>query len=283
MKKLLIPVLLSSLLLADCTLEKEQKANKLWLESRGMQGVEKYSKIINALEHCSMKKIEVDAYLYIIKKNLNDDNLSLEKLNKIEEKIIEIRSMNNNLSTSSKVSFQETNSQLLNELNQKLVNIKIKIETNQEKLSALKEFQNPSVEQIKGAKIGESIPILIKFSHNNDKVTYSQSIKNLAQAIDEMLTEDSSAKFTITGYASARGTAEYNRGLSERRAANVLSYIEKKYPQTKGHITSYGKGESVLICNEGFSEDTRGDGEYSCVGNGEENESSSRRVEVMKR
>jgi outer membrane protein OmpA-like peptidoglycan-associated protein len=281
MKKLLIPVLLSSLLLADCTPEQEQKANTLWQESRSMHGAEKLIKIKEALGHCSMKKIELDAYLYLINKNLNSDNLSLETLNSIEDKIIEVRSMNNNLSTSSKVSFQENNTQVLDQLNQKLVNIKVKIETNQEKLSQLKEFQNPSVEQIKGAKRGESIPILIKFSHNNDKITHSQNIKNLAQAIDEMLREDSSSRFTITGYASARGTAKHNQGLSERRATNVVSYIERKYPQTKGHMQSNGKGERVLICNEGFSEDTRGDGEYSCP-NGQENESSSRRVEVIK-
>ena len=283
MKKLLIPMLLSSLLLADCTFNAEQKANALWQESRSIHGVDKFTKIKEALGHCSMKKIEVDAYLYIINKNLNGNDLSLEKLNGIEEKIVEVRSMNNNLSTSSKVSFQANNTQVLDQLNQKLVNIKIKIETNQERLSALKEFQNPSVEQIKGAKRGESIPILITFSHNQDKVTQSQNIKNLAQAIDEMLREDANAKFTITGYASARGTAKHNKGLSERRAANVQRYIERQYPHTKGYISPHGKGETVLICNEGFSEDTNGNGEYSCIGNGQENESSSRRVEVMKR
>jgi len=283
MKRLLIPIVLSQMLLADCTLQEEDKANRLWKESRNMQyGEKKFTKIKEALGICSMKKIEIDAYIYIINKNLNSTDLSLEKLNDIEEKITEVRSMNNNLLTNVNVNFKDNNSKILNQLNEKLVDLKIKFETNKKKLSVLNSFKDLSVEDIKKeAKRGESISIIINFSNNISSVKESQNINNLAKAIYEILKEDSNSEFTITGYASSKGEHTYNQKLSEKRAYNVSRYIQKKYQNTNGHIKTYGKGESVLICNNGYSEDSDGDGEYVCIG-GTENESSSRRVEIIK-
>ena len=281
MKKILLPLLLSSILFADCTPQQEQRANELWKESRAMQGEVKYTQLKKALQTCSMKKIEVDAYLYLISKELKK-SLSTSTLDSLDEKLEQVYRTNNNLATNSNETYKETNSHIIDALKQKIVTLRIKVETNEEKLAQLKAFQNPTVEQIKGAKHGETIPITINFRHNNDQVNKSSNINNLAQAINEMLNSNAKAKFTITGYASARGTAQHNQRLSERRANNVQAYIERKYPQTRGHIKTFGKGESDLICNSGFAEDTTGNGEFTCL-NGNENESSSRRVEVIKR
>jgi outer membrane protein OmpA-like peptidoglycan-associated protein len=280
MKRLIIPILLTNLLLADCTPKQEQQAKKLWQESRAMQGEAKFAKLKRAMGICGMDRIDVDAYIYIIDKKLKGSDLSIEMLESLSNKIDEIRSINNNIQTHGET-FKHTNSQTIERLSHRLAEIKIKVETNQKRLARLNEFQNPTVEQIKSPKRGESIPILIRFAHNEATVQNSPNINTLAQAINEMLLENPNAKFIITGYASARGDAHYNQMLSERRANSVKRYIEQKYPHAKGHIDPFGKGESDLICNGGFGEDTTGSGEYQCVG-GSENESSSRRVEVIK-
>ena len=281
MKKTLLPLLLSSVLFADCTPQQEQRANTLWKESRKMQGMEKITLLNKAEENCSMSKITVDIHIYTINKHLDKNNLPLKSLSFLTERISIVQSMNSNLSTKNKESYKSTNSHMIDKLKSKLR--EKKQERNENKLISIDRFKNPSVDEIKkGAKRGFAIPIPLEFSHNKDVVINNSNINKLAKALHELVLEDENSTFIITGYASGRGKPNYNQKLSENRAYNTKLYIEEKYPKIKGRIDSSGKGETDLICSEGFAEDSQGDGNHECL-TGIENENSTRRVEVIKK
>jgi outer membrane protein OmpA-like peptidoglycan-associated protein len=60
-------------------------------------------------------------------------------------------------------------------------------------------------------------------------------------------------KIEIGGHADARGAADYNQKLSERRANSVLEYLTEKFPKiNRNQYTVKGYGESVpLVPNTG--------------------------------
>jgi len=275
MKKLLIPVLLSSLLLADCTIEKEQHANKLWLESRGMQqSMEKYQKLQQAKKLCNFSEIQIDTNLFLIANELADNNLHITKIRELEKDLSRLRSENNVLFN--KATIQQENAQYISELTDRLVEIQIM--TNQGKLEKLEAY-NADDGNKKGFEEGEIILVPIRFANGRDRVQGNKNIDSLVRKIKHTLTNNKNATFSITGYASSVGKAKANLKLSERRAINTMRYIENYIP--KGKIKTFYMGESDLICNNGYAKNIGGD-EYKCKG-GSENEASSRRVEVLRR
>ncbi|HIP51510.1 MAG TPA: OmpA family protein [Campylobacterales bacterium] len=275
MKKLLISVLLSSLLLADCTFNEEQRANKLWLESRGMQqSIEKYQKLQQAKKLCNFSEIQIDTNLFLIANELGDNNLHITKIRKFEKDLSRLRSENNTLSN--KATIQQENAQYISELTDRLV--EIQIGTNQGKLEKLEAY-NADDGNEKGFGEGEIILVPIRFANGKDRVQGNKNIDSLVRKIKHTLTNNKNATFTITGYASSLGKAKANLKLSERRAINTMKYIENYIP--KGKIKTFRMGESDLICNNGYAKNMGGD-EYKCKG-GSENEASSRRVEVLRR
>jgi OOP family OmpA-OmpF porin len=52
----------------------------------------------------------------------------------------------------------------------------------------------------------------------------------------------------LEGHTDSIGTEQYNQGLSERRAASVRDYLQKKGVDS-GRITSRGFGESKPIAD----------------------------------
>jgi len=133
----------------------------------------------------------------------------------------------------------------------------------------------------KALKSGEKIALPIEFANGDSKVVNNGNVRNLINRIRLTLKKDKDAKFVITGYASSVGRADLNMELSKDRAKNVRAYIEKYVPKAKGHIQTFGKGESDLICNDNGYAVYLGNGEYKCE-NGTENEPSSRRVVIVR-
>jgi len=65
MKRTLLPLLFSSVLFADCTEEQEQRAMKIWEDSRTMQpSIEKYQKLQDAKRLCNLSQINIDMNLF---------------------------------------------------------------------------------------------------------------------------------------------------------------------------------------------------------------------------
>ncbi|CAA6825641.1 MAG: Unknown protein [uncultured Sulfurovum sp.] len=273
MKKALLPLLFSSVLFADCTVQEEERANQLWQESRTMQyGSSKYQKLKQAEGLCNFSKIQIDTNIFLIANELSEGELNIQTIRKLEKKISQLRSQNNDLYSSLNV--QQENAQYLRELDNRLV--EIQISRNQGNLENLQAFQADAGNK-KGLEEGTAILVPIKFANGKDKVQGNKNIDALVRKIKYTLSHNPNAQFTITGYASSVGNATLNESLSKRRATNTMRYIEDYIP--KGKIKTFGMGESDLICNSGYAKNI-GDNEYQCSG-GSENEASSRRVEVL--
>ena len=273
MKRTLLPLLFSSVLFADCTVQNEQRAVKLWKESRTMQqSMQKYQKLQEANELCNLSEIQIDTNLFLIANELNDENLDIKTIRKLEKDLFDMRSENNALYNHDNI--QQENAQYIRELEDRLVEIQIKRnQGNKEKLEA---YQADDGED-KGFKEGKAILVPIQFANGKDKVQGNKNIDSLVRKIKYTLSHHKNAQFTITGYASSLGNADNNEKLSKRRAVNTMRYIENYIP--RGKIKTFGMGESDLICNIGYAVNIGGN-EYQCKG-GTENEASSRRVEVL--
>lgn len=273
MKKELLPLLFSSVLFANCTPQEEERASTLWQESRTMQhGISKYQKLKQAESLCNFSEIQIDINLFLIANELSEGELNIQTIRKLEKKIAQLRSQNNDLYNS--IHVQQENAQYLRELNNRLV--EIQISRNQGNLENLQAYQADEGNK-KGLEEGTAILVPIQFANGKDKVQGNKNIDSLVRKIKYTISHNPNAQFTITGYASSVGNATLNESLSKRRATNTMRYIEDYIP--KGKIKTFGMGESDLICNRGYAKNI-GANEYQCSG-GSENEASSRRVEVL--
>ncbi len=275
MKRLILPLLLSQAILADCSQNQREQAQGLWQQSQTMQGVQKSQALSNALQTCPLSQIKVDFYLDAIENQLNQGELTLETLNALKKDLSDALSINNNLSIRNIRNRNNTQIQILTD---EIASIENKIQTNQEELKKLQEYKdNNGIKRAFGS--GERLMLPVLFSNGSSRVGNNRKIRNLIERMEATLKEDKNAEFSITGYASSRGRARGNKKLSEKRAYNTQKYLEKYI--TRGHISTSGSGESDLICNGGYPVN-KGNNEYQCK-YGTENEASSRRIEIFRR
>jgi outer membrane protein OmpA-like peptidoglycan-associated protein len=71
----------------------------------------------------------------------------------------------------------------------------------------------------------QSFDLLVTFDLNSDSLTAAakENLDQFAKALQDPVL--SSAKFEVDGHTDARGTEDYNLGLSERRAKSVINYL----------------------------------------------------------
>ncbi|WP_447937207.1 OmpA family protein [Thermomonas fusca] len=91
-----------------------------------------------------------------------------------------------------------------------------------------------------------SINMQINFDFNSDRISSSseQTMANLAKALVSPQLENRS--FTVIGHTDAKGSAGYNKALSDRRAAAVRRYLVEHGVATT-RLRAVGKGESQLL------------------------------------
>lgn len=115
--------------------------------------------------------------------------------------------------------------------------------------------QIPSVEKkkpetVQTPTIQEFAPILFEF--DDARITSAQ--KHTADSLVILFRRTAGQKIQIDAYTDSRGSAQYNMGLSNRRASSVKQYlVQKGIPA--GKITAKGLGESELLneCIDGAS------------------------------
>ena len=115
----------------------------------------------------------------------------------------------------------------------------------------------------------------LTFHYNSSRIKDKREAKEIKDAIRYVLRKHPNARFSITGHSSSGGSSDYNKKLSQRRAASLEKYIGKLQ-----YIRAFSKGESRLICRDGRLPYRDKNREYHCKGG--ENKSKSRRV-VIKR
>ncbi|WP_440056170.1 OmpA family protein [Pseudoalteromonas sp. T1lg65] len=89
----------------------------------------------------------------------------------------------------------------------------------------------------------ESVTLLVRFAHDGSKVSkqYMDDISEVARFLKAHTASD----VVLEGHASAVGDAEYNQGLSERRAKAVAKQLMEKGIDAS-RITTIGFGEERL-------------------------------------
>ncbi len=101
--------------------------------------------------------------------------------------------------------------------------------------------------QVEAAEPSEapSISLLIHFDFDSDRLQGDShpALQRLARAMNSA--ELSAARFAIEGHTDAKGSADYNLQLSERRAQSVKRYLIGQ-GVAPGRLYAVGKGASEL-------------------------------------
>lgn len=110
------------------------------------------------------------------------------------------------------------------------------------KLSSLAaQEQVASLEQVAGDRVF--------FPYDSSTLTDDAVVTLSKQAT--WLANNPSVRFTIEGHCDNRGTADYNRGLGERRAqAAALYLIQKGIDSSRFDVVSFGKDRPAVIGND---------------------------------
>jgi outer membrane protein OmpA-like peptidoglycan-associated protein len=110
-----------------------------------------------------------------------------------------------------------------------------------------KKLRGPRGLTIQGEDKPPSIDLHIPFEYNSDKLTTEAmlTLKRLGAALKD--TRLGGYRFKIAGHTDAKGSAEYNQKLSERRAAAVRNYLVFQYDLDPDHIETVGFGKSQLL------------------------------------
>lgn len=95
----------------------------------------------------------------------------------------------------------------------------------------------------------QQVDLVIQFDFDSAKLqeTSKPLLNNLASAMQRERLKDS--KFRVEGHTDAKGTADYNQQLSERRAATVVNYLQGQGVELS-RLMSEGKGASELLVPE---------------------------------
>jgi outer membrane protein OmpA-like peptidoglycan-associated protein len=111
-------------------------------------------------------------------------------------------------------------------------------------LEPTKKLRSPRGLTIEGEEAPPSINLYIPFEFDSDKLTTEAmlTLKRLGAALKDSRLD--SYRFKIAGHTDAKGSAQYNQKLSERRAAAVRNYIVFQYDIGPDRIESVGFGKT---------------------------------------
>lgn len=92
-----------------------------------------------------------------------------------------------------------------------------------------------------------SVNLTVQFRSDSADLT-PQAMRALDELGRALTSADLSAyRFRIEGHTDTVGTAESNKSLSERRAAAVAEYLEKKFAVSASRLETVGMGDTALL------------------------------------
>jgi outer membrane protein OmpA-like peptidoglycan-associated protein len=91
-----------------------------------------------------------------------------------------------------------------------------------------------------------SIDLHLPFDYDSDKLTFDAitTLRQLGGALSDP--KLAGYRFKIAGYTDAKGTADYNQKLSERRAQAVRDYLVAQYDVAPNRLQTVGYGLNQL-------------------------------------
>ena len=92
------------------------------------------------------------------------------------------------------------------------------------------------------------------FPYDSSQLT-GQGNSEMNTLIEKLRTYSDIELIDVVGHADSRGAAEYNQGLSERRAETVKSTLEEALPNVP--VTASGLGETAPVASNDTAEGRR--------------------------
>lgn len=92
-----------------------------------------------------------------------------------------------------------------------------------------------------------AVDLYVNFAFDSDELMQDGKItlQQLGTALKDKRIENFT--FTIAGHTDAKGTPEYNKNLSQRRAETVRRFLETNYGIAASRLTAVGYGETQLL------------------------------------
>jgi outer membrane protein OmpA-like peptidoglycan-associated protein len=98
-----------------------------------------------------------------------------------------------------------------------------------------------------GPASGPAVNLTVNFANGSADLT-PDAVRTLDELGRALASQDLSAyRFRIEGHTDTVGSREYNRALSERRAAAVVEYVAKKFGVDPSRLQPVGMGEDGLL------------------------------------
>jgi outer membrane protein OmpA-like peptidoglycan-associated protein len=281
MKKLLIPVLLSSLLLADCTPEQEKRANSLWRESIHKNTHEKLKLLNRAEKICPLELIRIDKKII--------DATNAPTLSKLKH----LKNANNLLNVNAEYITHKYNNG--KKITQFFLQYLIKEQKNNKNKKGIFDstrdnFLTKQINYLREKPLENTLKAIGELGGTYkadllfNKSQYAIKDKILSQQIINVIHEevkrDSNALFGLEGGASSEGLSSFNKKLSKKRGEALEKEILKAYPQYQNNIRVFAMGESELVCEGKLLPEENSKGEYECLS--QENREKSRRVSIRR-
>lgn len=275
MKTLFLPLLLTGSLLAECSLQQEEKAMEIWKQSIHKNNSQKLKLLNQAQKICDdLDVVYVDKLLIRTTNNTNIKNLK------------ELKNRGNALALATEFHIHKWN---------------IRKQTNQlflkyfKQLQAKKSFvQDPNIakniqrleSQPKGnnvkavTEIGGTYKADLLFSVGKFNIKDKQITQEIIDVIYQEVQLDDLALFGLEGGASSEGKTVANKLLSKNRGNALSKAILKQYPSYAKNIKVFAMGESQLVCEGDLLPEKDSKGEYQCLT--KEDREKSRRVSIRR-
>jgi len=112
------------------------------------------------------------------------------------------------------------------------------------------ELDNAEVERVgEGIKVTFDSGLLFDFDSSTLRTEARQNLSEFAESMQEF--EDTN--ILVVGHTDAKGSEEYNQGLSERRAESATGYLAERGIDS-GRLTSVGRGETEPVASNETAE-----------------------------
>lgn len=256
MIRLLLPILISASLLAECTPQQEQKALHIWKRTLHLQNpTNKVNQLMDAQNLCPLDIIVIDKMIVLAE---------YDKLSK--EQIKQLARDNDAWDTEGRKGYRNHKINNTKKIN-KLLNITSPIPNATEHIKAI-------------ATIGGRYNADLLFDYDKYSIKNPILVQEICRVIHDEINKDGDALFGLEGGASSDGDKKYNQTLSSNRAKALEREILAQYPNYKKNLKIFPLGESQLVCKGGLLPEPDEFGEFQCIT--AEDKKASRRVAIRR-
>jgi len=120
-------------------------------------------------------------------------------------------------------------------------------------VSASEIYQTLSTKRSIGPPKVVDVPIQFNTNSTEFKGNAKQQYGQIAEAVRDVFKTDKNSKIRIEGHTDNQGKADYNRGLSAKRAQKIKEQLVKELnlPANRFEVIGWGEEKPIARCNNG--------------------------------